>query len=84
VRRLGSASEAEIAGLPGSGPRVASTVLAALRPGPPTEPAAEQTGDGNSAQDGIDRGEQDGHDHGQGDSQEHDQGAEGGRHEAHS
>ena len=78
VRRLASASEAEIAGLPGIGPRVASTVLGALRPGPPTEPAAEQTGDGNSAQNGIDRGEQDGQEHDQGDGQEHDQGAEGG------
>ncbi|MDX6393313.1 MAG: excinuclease subunit, partial [Streptosporangiaceae bacterium] len=54
VRRLASASEAEIAGLPGIGPRVASTVLAALRP--LTEPAADQTGDRDSAQNGIDRG----------------------------
>jgi excinuclease ABC subunit C len=65
VRRLASASEPEIAGLPGIGPRVASAVLAALRPEP--EPPADQQG--NSAQNGIDRGEQD---------QEHDQGAEGG------
>ena len=84
VRRLASASEAEIAGLPGIGPRVASAVLAALRPAPPTEPAADQTGDRNSAQNGIDRGEQDGHDHGQGDGREHGQGAEGGRREARS
>ena len=48
VRRLASASEAEIAGLPGIGPRVASAVLAALRPEPPTEPAADQTGNRNS------------------------------------
>ena len=34
VRRLASATEPEIAGLPGIGPRVASAVLAALRPGP--------------------------------------------------
>jgi excinuclease ABC subunit C len=66
VRRLASASEPEIAGLPGIGPRVASAVLAALRPEP--EPPADQQG--NSTQNGIDRGEQDG--------QEHDQGAEGG------
>ena len=72
VRRLASASEPEIAGLPGIGPRVASAVLAALRPEP--EPPADQQG--NSAQNGIDRGEQDGHDHGQG--------AEGGRREARS
>jgi excinuclease ABC subunit C len=90
VRRLASASEEEIAGLPGIGPRVASTVLAALRPAPPTEPAAghtgdpDHTGDGDSAQNGIDRGEQDGRDHGQGDGGEHDQGAEGGRREARS
>ena len=76
VRRLASASEPEIAGLPGIGPRVASAVLAALRPEP--EPPADQQG--NSAQNGIDRGEQDGHDHGQ----EHGQGAEGGRREARS
>jgi excinuclease ABC subunit C len=74
VRRLASASESEIAGLPGIGPRVASAVLAALRPEP--EPPADQ--EGNSAQNGSDRGEQDGHDHGQGNGQEHDQGAEGG------
>ncbi|MGH3067594.1 MAG: excinuclease ABC subunit UvrC [Streptosporangiaceae bacterium] len=84
VRRLASASESEIAGLPGIGPRVASAVLAALRPEPPTEPAAGQKGNGNSAQNGIDRGEQDGHDNGQGNGQEHDQGAEGGRREARS
>ena len=35
VRRLANATEPEIAGLPGIGPRVASAVLAALRPGPP-------------------------------------------------
>jgi excinuclease ABC subunit C len=80
VRRLASASESEIAGLPGIGPRVASAVLAALRPEP--EPPADQQG--NSAQNGSDRGEQDGHDHGQGNGQEHDQGAEGGRREARS
>ena len=39
VRRLASATEPEIAGLPGIGPRVASAVLAALRP---AEPAGEQ------------------------------------------
>jgi excinuclease ABC subunit C len=39
VRRLASATEPEIAGLPGIGPRVASAVLAALRPG--------QAGQGN-------------------------------------
>ncbi len=39
VRRLANATEPEIAGLPGIGPRVASAVLAALRPG---EPAGEQ------------------------------------------
>jgi excinuclease ABC subunit C len=80
VRRLASASESEIAGLPGIGPRVASAVRAALRPEP--EPPADQQG--NSAQNGSDRGEQDGHDHGQGNGQEHDQGAEGGRREARS
>jgi excinuclease ABC subunit C len=80
VRRLASASESEIAGLPGIGPRVASAVLAALRPEP--EPPAEQQG--NSAQNGSDRGEQDGHDHGQRNGGEHDQGAEGGRREARS
>ena len=41
VRRLASATEPEIAGLPGIGPRVASAVLAALRPEPPAaEPPA--------------------------------------------
>jgi hypothetical protein len=70
----------EIAGLPGIGPRVASAVLAALRP----EPAAGQEGNRDGAQNGIDRGEQDGHDNGQGNGQEHDQGAEGGRREARS
>ena len=79
VRRLASASEPEIAGLPGIGPRVASAVLAALRPASRSRPADQQ---GNSAQNGIDRGEQDGHDHGQGG--EHGQGAEGGRREARS
>jgi excinuclease ABC subunit C len=80
VRRLASASESEIAGLPGIGPRVASAVLAALRP--ESEPPADQQE--NNAQNGTDRGEQDGHDHGQGNGQEHDQGAEGGRREARS
>jgi excinuclease ABC subunit C len=88
VRRLAGASEAEIAGLPGIGPRVAGAVLAALRPEPPTqapapeltEPAADQTGNRNSAQNGTDHGEQDG----QGTGQDHEQGAEGGRREARS
>ena len=66
VRRLASASEPEIAGLPGIGPRVASAVLAALRPEPAGAPPADQKGNGNSAQNGSDRGEQDGQDHGQG------------------
>jgi excinuclease ABC subunit C len=61
VRRLASATEPEIAGLPGIGPRVASAVLAALRPDPPAEgppaegpPAEEPRADhqGNSAQNG--------------------------------
>jgi excinuclease ABC subunit C len=39
VRKLASATEPEIAALPGIGPRLASTVLAALRPGEPGEPA---------------------------------------------
>src|SRR6202044_1382054 len=40
-RRPASATEPEIAGLPGIGPRVASAVLAALRPEPPAaEPPA--------------------------------------------
>jgi hypothetical protein len=65
VRRLASATEPEIAGLPGIGPRVASAVLAALRPDaaagepPAGEPAAEDQG--NGAQDGIDIGERNGH-----------------------
>jgi excinuclease ABC subunit C len=43
VRRLASATEPEIAGLPGIGPRVASAVLAALRPEPPAgQPPAGQ------------------------------------------
>ena len=46
VRRLASATEPEIAGLPGIGPRVASAVLAALRP-EPERPADQQ---GSSAQ----------------------------------
>jgi hypothetical protein len=66
VRRLASATEPEIAGLPGIGPRVASAVLAALRPGSPEEgspaegppaegpPAVQPQADhqGNSAQNG--------------------------------
>jgi hypothetical protein len=65
VRRLASATEPEIAGLPGIGPRVASAVLAALRPEPPAaappagEPPAEQQG--NGAQNGTDIGERNGH-----------------------
>ncbi|HEX9354790.1 MAG TPA: hypothetical protein VF933_13370, partial [Streptosporangiaceae bacterium] len=58
-----SATEPEIAGLPGIGPRVASAVLAALRPGPPGDgrpepPAAEPPADqqGNSAHNGSDIG----------------------------
>jgi excinuclease ABC subunit C len=58
VRRLASASEPEIAGLPGIGPRVASAVLAVLRPAPAGEPAADH---GNSAQNGSDIGGQDSH-----------------------
>ena len=45
VRRLASATEPEIAGLPGIGPRVASAVLAALRP----EPAAAGRGSAQKA-----------------------------------
>ena len=65
VRRLASATEPEIAGLPGIGPRVASAVLAALRPEPPAaeppagEPPAGQQG--NGAQNGTDIGERNGH-----------------------
>jgi excinuclease ABC subunit C len=65
VRRLASATEPEIAGLPGIGPRVASAVLAALRPEPPAgepqagEPPAGQPG--NGAQNGTDSGERNGH-----------------------
>jgi hypothetical protein len=65
VRRLASATEPEIAGLPGIGPRVASAVLAALRPEPPAgeppagEPAPEHQG--NGAQNGTDIGERNGH-----------------------
>jgi excinuclease ABC subunit C len=65
VRRLASATEPEIAGLPGIGPRVASAVLAALRPEPPAAeppagkpPAGQQ---GNGAQNGTDIGERNGH-----------------------
>jgi len=63
VRRLASATEPEIAGLPGIGPRVASAVLAALRPEPPADggpepPAEEPPADqqGNSAHNGSDIG----------------------------
>jgi len=70
VRRLASATEPEIAGLPGIGPRVASAVLAALRPEqlagqppaaepPAGEPPAGQQG--NGAQNGTDIGERNGH-----------------------
>jgi hypothetical protein len=75
VRRLASATEPEIAGLPGIGPRVASAVLAALRPEPPAadSPAAEPPAGeppageppagplGNGAQNGTDSGERNGH-----------------------
>ena len=65
VRRLASATEPEIAGLPGIGPRVAGAVLAALRPEPPAgEPqAGEPPGGqpGNGAQNGTDSGERNGH-----------------------
>ncbi len=70
VRRLASATEPEIAGLPGIGPRVAGAVLAALRPEPPAgEPQAggppaggPPTGQpGNGAENGTDNGERNGH-----------------------
>ena len=41
VRKLASATEPEIAALPGIGPRLASAVLAALRPGEAGGPASE-------------------------------------------
>jgi excinuclease ABC subunit C len=41
VRKLASATEPEIAALPGMGPRLASAVLAALRPGETGGPASE-------------------------------------------
>ena len=51
VRKLASATEPEIAGLPGIGPRIAEAVLAALRPAGPDGPgqpgdAAQPGGDG--------------------------------------
>jgi len=52
VRRLASATEPEIAGLPGIGPRVAGAVLAALRPG---QPADQQ---GNGTEKGAGNGQQ--------------------------
>jgi excinuclease ABC subunit C len=53
VRRLASATEPEIAGLPGIGPRVASAVLAALRPGPPEgQHGAAENGGGNGSGNG--------------------------------
>jgi excinuclease ABC subunit C len=70
VRRLASATEPEIAGLPGIGPRVASAVLAALRPEPPAgEPSAGEPPaggppaehQGTGAQNGTDIGERNGH-----------------------
>ena len=60
VRRLASATEPEIAGLPGIGPRVAEAVVAALRPS-----AAGSHGPGPEEKHG------DGQDNGQGDPDEH-------------
>ncbi len=70
VRRLASATEPEIAGLPGIGPRVASAVLAALRQeqpagqppaGEPPAGGAPAEHQGNGAQNGTDIGERNGH-----------------------
>jgi len=81
VRRLANATEPEIAGLPGIGPRVAGAVLAALRPATAEQDQAEQDGaeqdgaeldrDGGGAENGTD-GEQDG---GRGDGHAADRGA---------
>ncbi|MGO9219571.1 MAG: excinuclease ABC subunit UvrC [Streptosporangiaceae bacterium] len=51
VRKLASATEPEIAGLPGIGPRIAGAVLAALRPAGPDGPGPA----GDAAQPGGDR-----------------------------
>ncbi len=50
VRKLASATEPEIAGLPGIGPRIAEAVLAALRPAGPDGPGQP----GDAAQPGSD------------------------------
>ncbi len=51
VRKLASATEPEIAGLPGIGPRIAEAVLAALRPAGPDGPGPA----GDAARPGGDR-----------------------------
>jgi excinuclease ABC subunit C len=55
VRKLAGATEAEIAGLPGIGPRVAAAVLAALRPGEENGAGAGQ-GNGQGNRQGTDGG----------------------------
>jgi excinuclease ABC subunit C len=50
VRRIGGATAAEIASLPGIGPRLAEAVLAALAPGAsPADAAGTGDGDGTGA-----------------------------------